>query len=71
MFIFMHLLLLSTTLALSDDPLTKFQGISVLPGYAPLRQFVVPRHHVMIRCDKLYVRIQRVQDSFAHAEYSG
>ena len=38
---------------------------------APLLQFVVPRHHVMIRCDKLYVHIQRVQASFAHAEYSG
>ena len=25
----------------------------------------------MIGCDKLYVHIQRVQDSFAHAEYSG
>ena len=51
--------------------LTKFQGISVLPEYAPLRQFVVPRHHVMIGCDKLYVNLQRVQASFAHAEYSG
>ena len=51
--------------------LTKFQGISVLPEYALLRQFVVPRHHVMIGCDKLYVHIQRVQASFAHAEYSG
>ena len=38
---------------------------------APLRKFVVPRHHVMIGCDKLYVHIQRVQASFAHAEYSG
>ena len=51
--------------------LTKFQGISVLPEYASLLQFVVPRHHVMIGCDKLYVHIQRVQASFAHAEYSG
>ena len=51
--------------------LTKFQGKSVLPKYAPLRQFVVPRHHVMIGCDKLYVYIQREQASFAHAEYSG
>ena len=51
--------------------LTKFQGISVLPEYAPLRQFVVPRHHVMIGCDKLYVHIQRVQASFANAEYLG
>ena len=67
----MHLILLSTAVALQDDPSLKFQGISVLPEYAPLRQFVVPRHHVMIGCDKLYVHIQRVQDSFAHAEYSG
>ena len=51
--------------------LTKFQGTSVLPEYAPLLQFFVPRHHVMIGCDKLYVHIQRVQASFAHAEYSG
>ena len=50
--------------------LTKFQGISVLAEYAPLRQFVVPRHHVMIGCDKLYVHIQWVQARFAHAEYS-
>ena len=68
---FMHLILLSTTVALWDDPLLKFQGISVLPEYALLRQFVVLRHHMMIRCDKLYVHIQRVQASFAHAEYSG
>ena len=51
--------------------LTKFQDKSVLPEYAPLPKFVVPRHHVMIGCDKLYVHIQRVQASFAHAEYSG
>ena len=51
--------------------LTKFQDKSVLPEYAPLRKFVVPRHHVMIGCDKLYVHIQWVQASFAHAEYSG
>ena len=51
--------------------LTKFQGISVLPEYAPLLQFNVPRHHVMIGCDKLYVHIHRVQASFARAEYSG
>ena len=25
----------------------------------------------MIGCDKLYVHIERVQDSFARAEYSG
>ena len=51
--------------------LTKFQGISVLPEYALLLQFIVPRHHVMIGCDKLYVHLQWVQASFAHAEYSG
>ena len=43
--------------------LTKFQGKSVLPEYALLPKFVVPRHHVMIGCDKLYVQIQRVQNS--------
>ena len=68
---FMHLILLSTTVALWDDPSLKFQGISVLPEYAPLRQFFVLRHHVMIGCDKLYVHIQRVQASFAHAEILG
>ena len=51
--------------------LTKFQDKSVLPVYAPLPKFVVPRHHVMIGCDKLYVHLQWVQASFAHAEYSG
>ena len=51
--------------------LTKSQGTSVLPEYAPLPKFVVPRHHVIIGCDKLYVHLQRVQASFAHAEYSG
>ena len=60
---FMHLIFLSTTVALCDDPLLKFQGISVLPEYAPLRQFFVLRHHVMIGCDRLYVQIQRVQNS--------
>ena len=49
------LFLLSMMVALRDDPLLKFQGISVLPEYAPLRQFFVPRHHVMIGCDKLNV----------------
>ena len=44
--------------------LTKFQGVSGLPEYAPLPKFVVPRHHVMIGCDKLYVHLQRVQASF-------
>ena len=43
--------------------LTKFQGKSVLPEYAPLRKFFVLRHHVMIGCDRLYVQIQRVQNS--------
>ena len=51
--------------------LTKFQDKSVLPQYAPLPKFVVPRHHVMIGCDKLYIHLKRVQASFAHAEYSG
>ena len=51
--------------------LTKFQDKSVLPEYALLPKFVVPRHHVMIGCDKLYVHLQWVQASFAHAEYSG
>ena len=51
--------------------LTKFQDKSVLPEYAPLPKFVMPRHHVMIGCDKLYVHLQQVQASFAHAEYSG
>ena len=34
-------------------------------------KFVVPRHHMMIGCDKLYVNIERVQASFAHAEILG
>ena len=46
--------------------LTKFQGISVLPEYALLLQFVVLRHHVMIGCDRLYVQIQRVKNSCTH-----
>ena len=49
--------------------LTKFQDKSVLLEYGPLPKFVVSWHHVMIGCDKLYVHIQRVQASFAHAEY--
>ena len=36
---------------------------SVLPEYAPLRKFVVLRHHMMIECDRFYVQIQRVQNS--------
>ena len=43
--------------------LTKFQGKSVLPEYAPLRKFFMLRHHVMIGCDRLYVQIQWVQNS--------
>ena len=39
---------------------------SVLPEYAPLRKFFVLRHHVMIGCDRLYVQIQRVQNSCTH-----
>ena len=60
---FMHLILLSTTVALWDDPLLNYQSISVLPEYAPLRKFFVLRHHVMIGCDRLYVQIQRVKNS--------
>ena len=59
----MHLILVSTAVALKNDPLLKFQGISVLPEYAPLRKFFVLTHHVMIGCDRLYVQIQRVQNS--------
>ena len=59
-YLIMLLILLSTMVALEDDPFQKFQGTSVLPEYAPLRKFIVPRHHVMIGCDKLYVHIQRV-----------
>ena len=36
-YLFMHLILLSTAVALQDDPSLKFQGISVLSEYAPLR----------------------------------
>jgi hypothetical protein len=36
--------------------------------YAPLRKFVIFKHLVMIGCYKLYIHIQRVQASFAHAE---
>ena len=39
--------------------------------YAPLRKFVMFMHLVMIECYKLYVHIQRVQASFAHAEILG
>jgi hypothetical protein len=39
--------------------------------YAPLRKFVVFKHLVMIGWYKLYVHIQRVQASFAHAEILG
>ena len=52
-------------------PQLKSQGISVVPEYAQLQQFIVPRYHVMIGCDKLYIHIERLQASFAHAEYSG
>ena len=34
-------------------------------------KFVMPRHHMMIGCDKLYVHIQQVQASFAHAKILG
>ena len=46
--------------------LTKKLSRSVLPEYASLPKFVVPRHHVMIGCDKLYVHLQRVQNSCTH-----
>jgi hypothetical protein len=39
--------------------------------YAALRKFVVLKHLVMIGCYKLYIHIQRVQASFAHAEILG
>jgi hypothetical protein len=39
--------------------------------YAPLQKFVILKHLVMIGCYKLYVHIQRVQASFAHAEILG
>ena len=69
-------ILYASYLALSDGSiirwsLTKFEEKSVLPEYAPLPKFVVPRHHRMIGFDKLYVHLQRVQASFTHAEYSG
>jgi hypothetical protein len=43
----------------------------VLPSYAPLQKIVVLKHHVMVGCYKLYVHIQRVQASFAHAKILG
>ena len=58
---FMHLILLWLIVAFWS--LTKFQGISVLPEYAPLWKLFVLRHHVMIGCDRLYFQIQRVQNS--------
>ena len=66
----------ATYLALIDGSiirwsLTKFQDKSVLPEYVPLWQFFVLIHHVMIGCDRLYIHIQRMQASFANAEYSG
>ena len=59
--------------ALFDDSIIRWYltDKSVLPEYAPLPKFIVPRHHVMIGCDKLNVHLQWVQASFAHAEYSG
>ena len=35
-------------------------ALIVLPEYALLPKFVVPRHHVMNECDKLYVHIQQL-----------
>ena len=60
MFILLCFLFCLVRSSITRWSLTKFQGISVLPEYAPLRKFVVQRHHVMIGCDKLYVQIQRV-----------
>ena len=69
----LHVMLIfyASYLALIDDStirwsLIKFRGISVLPEYAPLRKLFVLRHHVMIGCDRLYVQIQRVQNSCTH-----
>jgi hypothetical protein len=39
--------------------------------YAPLQKFVILKYLVMTVCYKLYVHIQRVQASFAHAEILG
>ena len=68
-------ILYASYLALIDGSILRWSltklSRSVLPEYAPLRKFFVLRHHVMIGCDKLYVHLQRVQASFAHAEYSG
>ena len=68
-------ILYASYLALIDGSIIRWSltklSRSVLPEYAPLLQFVVPRHQVMIGCDNLYVHIQRVQANFAHAEYSG
>ena len=61
---FIHLTLLSYEGSIIRWSLTKFQDKSVLPEYAPLPKFIVPRHHVMIGCDKFYVHLQRVQASF-------
>jgi hypothetical protein len=41
------------------------------PHVCTIAKFIVLKHLVMIRCYKLYVHIQRVQASFAHAEILG
>ena len=51
--------------------LTKFQDKSVLPEYAPLPKFIMPRYHMMIGCDKLNIHLEWVQASFAHVEILG
>ena len=61
------LILYASYLALFDGSIIRWSltklSRSVLPEYAPLRKFFVLRHHVMIGCDRLYVQIQRVQNS--------
>ena len=63
---FMHLIFALIDGSIIRWSLTKFQGISILPEYAPLRKFFVLRHHVMIGCDRLYIQIQWVQNSCTH-----
>ena len=61
------LILYASYLALIDGSIIRWSltklSRSVLPEYAPLRNFFVLRHHVMIGCDRLYVQMQRVQNS--------
>ena len=41
------------------------------PHVCTVAKIVMFKHHVMIGCYRLYVHIQRVQASFAHAEILG